>query len=286
MDRSLYKRRIDQNLLRADDYLASLLEAAYDASLITEYTVNKVKTDCMELLASRAALFTEGKSSSVPVETAQLLLDSVTHTIGVYLKSLSSPEDAASYLENGNYSVFRSFCLGLRMIENSYKAAKKRYIRLKKHIIKKHIIKYNKINEFLNEFVAKLNNNTTFKTEIKDKCIYVFIDGENVGNLIGYRGEALYALENILKAIANKNTENRVIVRLDIANYKEKRIKTLQEVAGKKARIVEVTGKTITLEPMQAYERKIIHSYLQENPKVETRSIGLEPHRRIVITKK
>ena len=136
MDRSLYKRRIDRNILRANDYLASLLEAAYDASLITEYTVNKVKTDCMELLASRAALFTEGKSSSVPVETAQLLLDSVTHTIGVYLRSLPSPEDAASYLENGKFSVFRSFCLGLRMIENSYKAAKKRYIRLKKHIIK------------------------------------------------------------------------------------------------------------------------------------------------------
>ena len=122
--------------------------------------------------------------------------------------------------------------------------------------------------------------------EIKDKCLYVSINGEDVGNLIGYRGEALYALENILKAISNKDTENRVIVRLDIENYKEKRIKTLQEVANKKARIVEKTGKMITLEPMQAYERKIIHSFLQENPKVETRSIGQEPRRRIVISKK
>ena len=144
----------------------------------------------------------------------------------------------------------------------------------------------NKLNNFLKEFVEKLDNGTTYKIEIKEKCVYVSINGENIGNLIGYRGEALYGLENILKAISNKDTENRVIVRLDIENYKEKRIKTLQEVANKKAKIVEKTGKMITLEPMQAYERKIIHSFLQENPKVETRSIGQEPKRRIVISKK
>lgn len=144
----------------------------------------------------------------------------------------------------------------------------------------------NKIDAFLKEFVEKLSNGTTYKIEIKEKCLYVSINGENVGSLIGYRGEALYALESILKAISNKDSENRVIVRLDIENYKEKRIKTLQEVAEKKARVVEKTGKMITLEPMQAYERKIIHSFLQENPKVETRSIGQEPRRRIVISKK
>ena len=143
-----------------------------------------------------------------------------------------------------------------------------------------------KVEEFLKEFVEKLNNGTTYTIEIKEKCLYVSINGEDIGNLIGYRGEALYALENILKAISNKDSENRVIVRLDIENYKEKRIKTLQDVANKKAKIVEKTGKMITLEPMQAYERKIIHSFLQENPKVETRSIGQEPRRRIVISKK
>lgn len=143
-----------------------------------------------------------------------------------------------------------------------------------------------KIEKFLKEFVVKLENEAKYEIEIKEKCIYISINGENIGNLIGYRGEALYALENILKAIANKDSENRVIVRLDIENYKNKRIKTLQDVANKKAKIVEKTGKIITLEPMQAYERKIIHSYLQENPKVETRSIGQEPRRRIVISKK
>lgn len=143
-----------------------------------------------------------------------------------------------------------------------------------------------KLEKFLEEFVQKLNNEATYKVEIKEKCLYVTINGKNIGNLIGYRGEALYALEKILKAMANQNSENRVIVRLDIEDYKEKRIKALQEFAGKKAKIVEKTGKMITLEPMQAYERKVIHSFLQDNPNVETRSIGQEPKRRIVISKK
>ena len=143
-----------------------------------------------------------------------------------------------------------------------------------------------KLDKFLAEFVKNLNNGTKYEIEIKEKCLYVTIKGDNVGSLIGYRGEALYALESILKVMANKKSENRVIVRLDIEGYKEKRVKTLQELAGKKAKIVEKTGKMITLEPMKAYERKIIHSFLQENPNVETRSIGQEPKRRIVISKK
>ena len=143
-----------------------------------------------------------------------------------------------------------------------------------------------KLDKFLAEFVEKLNNGTKYEIEIREKCLYITINGDNVGNLIGYRGEALYALESILKVMANQKSENRVIVRLDIEGYKEKRVKTLQELAEKKAKIVEKTGKMITLEPMKAYERKVIHSFLQDNPNVETRSIGQEPKRRIVISKK
>ena len=144
----------------------------------------------------------------------------------------------------------------------------------------------NNIEVFLKEFFEKAKIDVETKVEIKEKCIYISINGKNIGNLIGYRGDALYALENILKAIANKKTENRVIVRLDIEDYKQKREQTLKEFALKKAHLVEKTGKSITLEPMKAYERKIIHTVLQENGNVETRSIGIEPKRRIVITKK
>ncbi len=142
------------------------------------------------------------------------------------------------------------------------------------------------VEEFLKEFLNKISPEAKTTVEIKDKCLYISINGENIGNLIGYRGETLYSIENILKAIANKKSENRVVVRLDIEDYKQKRVETLEEVAKKKASIVERTGKMITLEPMKAYERKIIHSVLQDNPNVETRSIGQEPKRRIVITKK
>lgn len=142
------------------------------------------------------------------------------------------------------------------------------------------------VEEILNEFLNRISPEAKITVEIKDKCLYISIHGENIGNLIGYRGETLYSIENILKAIANKKSENRVVVRLDIEDYKQKRVETLEEVAKKKASIVERTGKMITLEPMKAYERKIIHSVLQDNPNVETRSIGQEPKRRIVITKK
>lgn len=143
-----------------------------------------------------------------------------------------------------------------------------------------------RVEKFLESFINKVSAEAQYCVEIKEKCLYINITGENIGNLIGYRGETLFALENILKAIANKVSENKVIVRLDIEKYKEKRVKTLENLAIKKASIVEKTGKSITLEPMQAYERKVIHSILQNRSKVETRSIGQEPRRRVVISKK
>lgn len=136
MNKAISRNLIDKSALRENDYLASLLEAGHDASLISGNTVKRVRTDCLMLLASRAMLFTKGKSSSVPVETAQLLMDSVIHTIGFHLKSFPTPEDAASFLESGKNAVFRSFCLGLKEIENSYKMTKKRYTRLRKHLLK------------------------------------------------------------------------------------------------------------------------------------------------------
>ena len=116
--------------------------------------------------------------------------------------------------------------------------------------------------------------------------IKVDIMQENLGYLIGYRGETLYALQNILSAIAGKGIENKVRVILDIEGYKAKREKTLEELAEKIAKTVVRTKKPIKLEPMQAYERKIIHSKLQQNPKVDTVSVGEEPYRRVVISLK
>ena len=140
------------------------------------------------------------------------------------------------------------------------------------------------IKEFLEEFIKNLKEELTYNIENKNNTVEVTIEGKNAGFLIGYRGETLYAFQTILQSIANKGIENRIILRLDIENYKSKREKTLQDLAIRTAKTVMRTGKAITLEPMQAYERKIIHSALQDNKKISTDSVGEEPRRRIVIS--
>ena len=135
----------------------------------------------------------------------------------------------------------------------------------------------------MDEILVQLPENTVYNISESELGINVEITNSNLGFLIGYRGETLYAMQNILSAIAGKSIEKKVRVILDIEGYKEKREKTLEELAEKVAKTVIRTRKPIKLEPMQAYERKIIHSKLQQNDKVETESIGEEPNRRIII---
>ncbi len=142
------------------------------------------------------------------------------------------------------------------------------------------------LEKFLKDFVLGLPEGTTYEVEATSSHINVNIMNEDLGYLIGYRGETLYALQNILSAVAGKGIENRVRVILDIEGYKAKREKTLEDLAEKVAKTVIRTKKPVKLEPMQAYERKIIHSKLQQNAKVETTSVGEEPHRRIIVSLK
>ena len=140
------------------------------------------------------------------------------------------------------------------------------------------------LKEFLKDFLPQLQEKIEYEINCQKEQINVNISNENLGFLIGYRGETLYAFQNILSAIAGKGIDNKVRVILDIEGYKEKREKTLKELAEKVAKTVIKTKKSVTLEPMKAYERKIIHSELQNNEKVETVSIGEEPRRRIVVS--
>lgn len=143
------------------------------------------------------------------------------------------------------------------------------------------------LEDFLKRFIEKLpDNQIGYKINIINNEILVELNGEYAGKLIGYRGENLNALQIILSSIINRNFEDRAKVLLDIEGYREKREKTLEELAIKISKTVIKTGKSITLEPMSAYERKIIHSKLQENNNIDTHSIGEEPNRRIVISKK
>ena len=142
------------------------------------------------------------------------------------------------------------------------------------------------IKTFLDDFLIKIGKNISFKIEKKSTGLEIYINGEEAGFLIGYRGETLYAFQTIVSTVANKNIDEKVRVWLDIEGYKDRREKTLQDLALKISKTVERNRKAVTLEPMQAYERKIIHAALQNSRTVKTESIGEEPRRRVVISLK
>lgn len=142
------------------------------------------------------------------------------------------------------------------------------------------------IETFLEQLKNELPEDTQYSINPQKEAIYVEIKGDNIGYLIGYRGKSLNAMQNIMSAIAGKGIENKVRVILDIEGYREKREKTLKDLANKVATTVKKTKKPVKLEPMSAYERKIIHTELQNDKKIDTTSVGEEPHRRIVISLK
>ena len=111
----------------------------------------------------------------------------------------------------------------------------------------------------MNNFLSKISSNIEYTVKNENGLVYVNISGEDSTRLIGYRGEALKALQTLLTTIASKNREESVKVILDIGNYKDARKKTLEELARKVEKTVKKTGKSVTLEPMTAYERKILH---------------------------
>lgn len=140
--------------------------------------------------------------------------------------------------------------------------------------------------KFLDEFLGKIGENIKYKINKNEFGLEIIIEGKEAGILIGYRGETLYSLQTLISSVANKNSDEKIRILLDIEDYKQKREKTLSDLALKISKTVEKTRKPVTLEPMQAYERKIIHASLQNSSKVKTESIGEEPRRRVIISLK
>lgn len=143
----------------------------------------------------------------------------------------------------------------------------------------------NNVIKFLEDF-SKNYEDLKYVINAENEFLNIEITGEDASKLIGYRGETLNAMQTIISSIANKNISSRVKITLNIADYRQKRQKVLEELADKVSRTVLKTGKSVTLEPMSAYERKIIHSRLQNNNQITTFSKGEEPFRKIVISKK
>jgi len=137
--------------------------------------------------------------------------------------------------------------------------------------------------EFLKEITAKMGLNLNMKVLGNDSCIFIDIEGRDSGTIIGKRGQTLDAIQYLTSLVVNKNKEKYLRVVVDAENYREKRERTLEQLANRLADKVIKTRKSVRLEPMNPYERKVIHATLQSNPKVTTRSEGEEPYRRVII---
>lgn len=143
-----------------------------------------------------------------------------------------------------------------------------------------------KTTKFLEEYFKQMGLELNIESKYEDKILKFDISGEKAGIVIGYRGENLDALQLLVSTIANRKKENYVKILLDVEGYRKKRVKTLEELAMKVAHTVVSKRRSITLEPMVPFERRVIHTTLQNNPKVKTESVGLEPYRKVVISLK
>ncbi len=140
--------------------------------------------------------------------------------------------------------------------------------------------------QFLQEVTVAMDLSAVFTREQDEESILISISGDDMGMVIGRRGQTLDALQYLTNIVANRMTKDRIRIVLDAEQFRERRRKTLEELAGRLAARVIRSRKEIVLEPMTPLERKIIHSYLQDHPKVKTFSKGEEPNRRVVIALK
>ena len=141
--------------------------------------------------------------------------------------------------------------------------------------------------EFLINVLSSMNIDAEIRINEENDVIKIDLSGPKMGLVIGYRGETLDSLQYLVSLVINKNHNNsykRVV--LDAENYRKKREETLIRVAQKSAYKVRKSQRTYKLEPMNPYERRIIHSALQEYTDINTHSEGEEPFRRIVISLK
>ena len=149
-----------------------------------------------------------------------------------------------------------------------------------------HDEKSEQIRAFLKGLLEHMDSAAEVKVYESEKGRYkVFLEGEKLGALIGRRGETLDAIQQLTNYSINRGSEkNRVRVQVDAENYREKREQSLERLAEKVAGKVTKYRRNVTLEPMNAYERHVIHTALQDTPGVTTFSIGTEPNRRVVVS--
>ncbi|MDR1028645.1 MAG: protein jag, partial [Clostridiales Family XIII bacterium] len=139
---------------------------------------------------------------------------------------------------------------------------------------------------FLREVIANMKLDVSIKTFLNDECNFIEISGADAKTVIGKRGQTLDSIQYLTNLVANKKKDEYLRVIIDVEGYRTRREKTLERLAVKLAKKVQKSGRSLRLEPMNPYERKVIHSTLQNIEGVSTRSEGEEPYRRVIIEKK
>ena len=142
------------------------------------------------------------------------------------------------------------------------------------------------LESFLRDIAEQMGIDLDFNVKANDELVFVEITGKDTGTIIGKRGSTLDAVQCLASYVVNKDSDKYIRVILDAENYRAKREKTLVNLANRLAGKVERTGRPTTLEPMNPYERKVIHCTLQNHPNVKTRSEGKDPYRKVIIESK
>ena len=142
--------------------------------------------------------------------------------------------------------------------------------------------------EFLSEVLEAMELQAEISVSVneEEKTVDIMIDGEDMGILIGKRGQTLDSLQYLTSLVVNKETDEYYRVKVDTENYRARRQETLEKLAKNIAAKVKRTRRSVSLEPMNPYERRVIHSTLQNDRYVVTRSDGEEPYRHVVISLK
>lgn len=140
--------------------------------------------------------------------------------------------------------------------------------------------------DFLREIFLAMGIIVNVETTLKEKQLLIELKGDDMGIIIGKRGQTLDSLQYLVNLVVNKGNAPYINISIDTENYRQRRKETLESLAYNLAKKVKITGKKVVLEPMNPYERRIIHSSLQSNRFVTTFSEGEEPYRNVVIAPK
>ncbi|MBR0139594.1 MAG: protein jag [Firmicutes bacterium] len=139
------------------------------------------------------------------------------------------------------------------------------------------------VNEFLKNLFKEMGLDVSVKVYSSEDCVYAEVEGPDCGTVIGKRGQTLDSVQYLTSLVVNKDQNKYIRTIIDAEGYRRKREMTLEKLASRLAEKAVRTGRSVRLEPMNPYERKVIHSVLQNYGGVTTRSEGEEPYRRVII---